>query len=402
MAVGTGCSSASLTFSEGSGGVTAVGSKRSPDASNVACSATETARARQSDGFNRDGVALGVMGKRLATILATILTLASVLAFAPAQAQMPWDFLLRSKGLPDAVEFGSRVEMGDTGNVKEWLERGLDPNFVGDRIGTGLMIAAWQGNLEMMALFVAKGADVNKANALGEQALMHAAWRGHLPAVQWLMGKGATLNRSAKLWTALHYAAFSGHEEVVRYLVARGADIDAKSPNGSTPLMMAVYEGKESAAKTLIRLGADRKAVNDRGDAAMDWAFRYERVSIARALGTMEEFAAAANRPKSDWAAPPRSLPATAAPPTPQAVAAAPDPAADMREQIEELTRVRAAMAARKMTKEVAQVDRKIVALRYRLARPGEDYRRPAVLEITAERKAPRSQKARLRAGEAN
>ncbi len=355
----------------------------------------------------------------LATIPAVALLLALALAWRPAQAQLPWaqaqlpwaqaqlpwaqaqlpwDFLLKSKGLPDAVEFGSRVEMGDLDNVKAWLDRGLDPDFTGDRVGTGLMIAAWQGNVPMMELFAAKGADINRANSLGEQALMHAAWRGNLPAVQWLLARGAALNRSSKQWTALHYAAFSGHDEVVRVLVARGADLNARSPNGSTPLMMAVYEGREDTAKTLVRLGADRKAVNDSGEAAMDWAFKYERVAIARALGSMQEFAAAANRPKAEWKPPPRSLPVTPEPPAPEVAAAAPDPGAELRAQIQDLARIRAALVSRRMNKEVALVDRKIAALRFRLAKPGPDYRRPAVLEVTAERRAPQRQEVRLRA----
>ena len=330
-----------------------------------------------------------------ANILATILALALTFLCAPAGAQS-WQFW-RSSGLPDAGEFGSRIENGDIGAAREWFDRGLDPDFVGDRIGTGLMIAAWQGNIAMMELFVARGADLNRANELGEQALMHAAWRGKLDAVRWLVGRGATLNRSAKQWSALHYAAFSGHDEVVRWLAARGADLNARSPNGSTPLMMAVYEGKEATAKTLIRLGADRKVANDAGEGAMDWAFKHERLAIARALGTMQEFAAAANRPKADWAQTMRSQPVTvAAPAAEPAKPSAPDPGAALRAELDDLMRIRAALDARGMKTEVQKLDRKIAALRFKLAKPGQDYRRPAVLEISANRKAPREQKTRL------
>lgn len=333
-----------------------------------------------------------------AFILATIAALAAAVHAAPAQAQLQFPFqLFRSNALPDAVEFGSRIENNDLEAAKDWLERGLDPDFVGDRIGTGLMIAAWQGNVRMMELFVAKGADVNRMNALGEQALMHAAWRGNLEAVQWLLAKGATLNRSNKQWTALHYAAFSGKDDVVRVLVARGADLDARSPNGSTPLMMAVYEGKESTVKQLIRLGADRKLTNDAGEGAMEWAFKHEQVPIARALGSMEEFAAAANRPKAEWAPTVRSQPVTATPPTEQMAAPkpAPDPNAETRAQIAELTRIRNTLKSRGMDKDVQKVDTRIAALRYRLAKAGGDIRRPATLEISASRKAPTEQRTR-------
>ena len=60
-----------------------------------------------------------------------------------------------------------------------------------DRIGTGLMLAAWEGNLPMMELLVSRGADVNKTNEVGEQALLIAAWRGRLDVVKWLLAHGA-------------------------------------------------------------------------------------------------------------------------------------------------------------------------------------------------------------------
>lgn len=327
-----------------------------------------------------------------ANILATIVALTVSLAATPAAAQF-W-----RPGLPDAAQFGARIELGDLAQAREWLDRGLDPEFVADRIGTGLMIAAWQGNLPMMELFMTRGADLNTVNALGEDAIMHAAWRGKLDAVKWLLERGAKLNREGKQWSALHYAAFSGQEEVAGYLVERGANIDALSTNGSTPLMMAVYEGREEMVKQLIRLGADRGIRNEYGEGALDWAFKHERLSIARLVGTREEFAAAANRPKVQWAPTVRSLPVTATAPTAQAAAAPPpaDPGRAQRAEIDRMMRTRATLAARGLTKEADKLDRTIAALRFKLARPDPDYRRPAVLEISARRDEPQDQKTRL------
>ena len=327
---------------------------------------------------------------RRADILATIFWLTLAIC-TPAQAQF-W----RSTGLPDPVEFGLRVEMGDIGQARAWLERGLDPNFIGDRIGTGLMIGAWEGNLPMMELFVAKGADVNKVNAIGEQAIMHAAWKGRMDVVKWLLAHGAKINREPRQWTALHYAAFAGQSEMVGYLVERGAELDARSTNGSTPLMMAVYEGKEAVVKQLISLGADRRIRNDYGEGAMDWAFKHDHLAIARLVGSMEEFKAAANRPKTEWTQAIRSQPVITTAPVALAPPARPDPGRELRAQIDGLMRVRSTLAAKGLNKDVQQLDRKIASLRFKLAKPGEDYRRPAVLEISASRKAPTVQDTRL------
>ena len=44
--------------------------------------------------------------------------------------------------LPNPNSFAWAVERGDVKKVKEWFDQGLDPEFVGSQIGTGLMIAA--------------------------------------------------------------------------------------------------------------------------------------------------------------------------------------------------------------------------------------------------------------------
>jgi len=294
--------------------------------------------------------------------------------------------------LPDPVQFGIRIEMGDIAQAREWLERGLDPDFVGDRIGTGLMIAAWEGNLPMMQLFVSRGADVNKANKLGEQAVMHAAWRGKLDAMNWLLQHGARINTGPRQWSALHYAAFAGHGDAVKELVARGADINARSTNGSSPLMMAVYEGREATVKQLLALGADPGVKNDYGEGALEWAFKHEQLSIARMVGTAQEFAAAANLAKANWGPSIRSLPAAQAP-----VAQA---RPVQRSELEDLLNVRSILISKGMTTAVAAIDKKIAALRSRSPNARTDPKTAstpaAVLEISASRNAPTEQKTRL------
>ena len=203
--------------------------------------------------------------------------------------------------LPDPARFSIVVEQGDIAAAREWLDSGLPPDFEGAAIGTGLMIGAWEGNIPMMELFVARGADINRTNRFGEQALLHAAWKGRLEAVRWLVDHGARLNREGKEWAALHYAAFAGHAEVVGYLLERGADVNALSTNGSTALMMAAREGREAIARTLLGAGARPEIVNERGDDALRWAMRYNNLRIAREIAGNARFAAAAAQPAASW-----------------------------------------------------------------------------------------------------
>jgi len=217
---------------------------------------------------------------------------------------------LRAATLPDPARFSIAIESGDLSAAREWLDAGLAPDFEGQVIGSGVMIGAWEGSIPMMELFVARGADVNKVNALGEQALQHAAWKGHLAAVRWLVERGANVNRPNREWAALHYAAFAGHAEVVRYLLDSGADVNALSTNGSTPLMMAAREGRESIAKSLLAAGARRDIVNEQGDDALRWAMRHNNLTIAREIAGAAGFPVVAARPAASWGPPVRSQPA--------------------------------------------------------------------------------------------
>jgi hypothetical protein len=280
--------------------------------------------------------------------------------------------------LPDPVFFRTQMELGLVGKARDWLDAGLPPNFMGDRIGSGLMIGAWEGNLPLMELFLARGADINKTNALGETALMQAAWKGRQSAVEWLLARGAKVNMTPKNWSALHYAVFAGHTAIVDLLLARGADINAQSPNGSSVLMMAVYEGHEDLAKKLLQKGADTRIRNENGDGALQWAMKFNHTAIARMVSSQQEFAAAASRPRADWGQVQRSEP--------------------IPKELEDLLAIRETLLSRGMA--VDKLDRRIAAMRAQFAREALKKQAPpaatTTLEITAERKASGKQRSRL------
>jgi uncharacterized protein len=215
---------------------------------------------------------------------------------------------VRAVELPDPVAFSVAIEVGNIAKAREWLDAGLPPDFEGSNIGTGLMIAAWEGNIPMMALFHSRGADVNKVNALGEQALLHAAWKGRTEAVRWLVERGARIDREGKQWSALHYAAFAGHAPVVNLLLERGANRDALSTNGSTPLMMAVREGQGAIIEDLLAAGARTDIVNEWGDTAATWAMRKNEVKLAQKLAR-DEFPRLAEMPPATFKPMVRSQP---------------------------------------------------------------------------------------------
>jgi hypothetical protein len=280
--------------------------------------------------------------------------------------------------LPTPIAFVTNLELGDLDQAKAWLDAGLPPDFMGSRIGSGLMIGAWEGNIDMMRLFISRGADINRMNSNGETAIILAAWRGQLEAVKWLVDRGARINAPPRQWSPLHYAVFAGQREVVDYLMEQGADINALSTNGSSVLMMAIYEGREELARLLIEKGAERGFKNDWGDGALEWAMRYNQVSIARMITNPEEFNIAMSQPKESWGEPSRSL--------------------RMSKELEELMEMREKLVER--GESTAAIDKRINVERVRVMRAEIDRpatpARAATMEITASRKAPKEQSAKI------
>ena len=85
-------------------------------------------------------------------------------------------------------------------------------------------------------------------------------------------------------WTPLHYAATSGQLEMIKLLIDENAYIDTESPNQSTPLMLAAMYGTEAAVKLLLQEGADPSIKNQLGLNAADFAAKAERMDLARFL----------------------------------------------------------------------------------------------------------------------
>ena len=63
--------------------------------------------------------------------------------------------------------------------------------------------------------------------------------------------------------TPLHWAAFYGQTEAIKVLIEVGAKINARDWRGATPLYEAAYRGQTEAANTLIEAGANINARND-------------------------------------------------------------------------------------------------------------------------------------------
>jgi ankyrin repeat protein len=178
------------------------------------------------------------------------------------------------------VDFFRAINVDNDRTVRQLLESGFDPNSVNPQGLVALFLAMREESFKVAALLLAHPAiRVDAVSPADETPLMMACLKGHREWAKRLLDAGAALNRPG--WTPLHYAASGPDAALVADLLERGADINAGSPNRSTPLMMAARYGAEAAADVLLRKGADARVRNDRGLTAADFARTAGREALA-------------------------------------------------------------------------------------------------------------------------
>lgn len=192
-------------------------------------------------------------------------------------------FMFSLSRADDAVDFFRAVNVDDDRTVKSLLERGFDANVMSPKGQTGLYLALRDGSPRVIAALLAHPKiQIDTANEVGETPVMMAALRGQIEWTQKLLDRGAALNRPG--WTPLHYAATGPEPKLVALLLERGAQVEALSPNRTTPLMMAARYGPEGAVELLLARGASLQAVNEAGLDAAGFARLAGRESLARRL----------------------------------------------------------------------------------------------------------------------
>ena len=184
-------------------------------------------------------------------------------------------------------DFFIAIRNDNAGVVADLLLRGFDPNTRDAKGQPGLTIAMREHSLKAArALLAQTTLDVDALNQAGESPLMMAALKGDLTGLGLLLERGARIGQPG--WSAIHYAATGPEPQAVRLLLDRGAEVNAASPNGSTPLMMAAQYGPEASVKLLLERGADSKLRNQRELRAADFARLAGRESLARMLEQLQ------------------------------------------------------------------------------------------------------------------
>jgi ankyrin len=212
-----------------------------------------------------------------------------------------------NRGMP-ALIFAARE--GSTDVVRLLLERGVDPNIIGEGSTTPLHVAATK---EVAALLLKHKARLDTPDPQGPTPMHAAVLRGNKAVAELLESHGAkhTLETLAALGrddelrarlkkeplkkelprgkgpvrpTLLHVATSFGQFTTARVLIEAGADVNAVGPVGKTPLHLAAAFGPGATVRALIEAGADVNATAALDETPLHAAAARGRLEIVESL----------------------------------------------------------------------------------------------------------------------
>ena len=189
-----------------------------------------------------------------------------------------------SKKSNSFTEWFDAIHLDDANRCRQLLERGFDPNTIEpERFDTGLILSVRKKSWKVFATLLSTQGIELDARSRNGDTALMIAAFNGE-----VVAATRLIDKGAEInrpgWTALHYAAASGNLPITRKLLEHAAYIDAESPNKTTPLMMAARAGHEKVVLMLLEEGADVLLKNELGLDAIDFAKSQERTAIARLL----------------------------------------------------------------------------------------------------------------------
>jgi len=138
------------------------------------------------------------------------------------------------------------------------LDAGFPVNALTGSHYSALVLAAYHGHTDEVALLLRAKADPCLADNNGSTALMGALFKGEMAVARQLLDYCPIDQVNGNGQTALAFAALFGRLDILPDLIARGADPQHQDSDGKTPLMIVMQQGNDAAAAALRSAGATR------------------------------------------------------------------------------------------------------------------------------------------------
>lgn len=169
---------------------------------------------------------------------------------------------------------------GNLGVVSE-LCRVTSINSAGLRGETSLHLASYAGNVAIVQMLLAAGADAAKSDHQRNSPLHCAVGKKHLGVVEVLIEHGVDVDAATRNGvTAVQNAARLGCYDVVAALVVAGAHLDRQNRMGSCALLVSVFRGFLSVAELLVGNGADVTVTDGADNTALHLARDSDAVNL--------------------------------------------------------------------------------------------------------------------------
>ncbi|XP_048247108.1 ankyrin repeat domain-containing protein 50-like isoform X1 [Haliotis rufescens] len=130
-----------------------------------------------------------------------------------------------------------------------------------DKLGNSILhLACLGGDMKIVKYVLSQNmADINSKNQNGETPVMLAALQGQKQLLLFLLGQHADMSPLDNAGNnILHLACCGGNIEVVNYVLLQNiVHIDSRGREGKTPAMMAAEKGRKSVLDLLKSNGAD-------------------------------------------------------------------------------------------------------------------------------------------------
>ena len=141
---------------------------------------------------------------------------------------------------PSPGDFLTALWKPDLFKVREYLDRGADPNMQTTYGTKPLLIAAKKDNPDLVMLLIQYGADIEGKDRNGMTPLMAAIAAGQTENVYTLLEAGAEINaRDQRGLTPLMWATIKGFPYMVEILLGRDAMVNLKTAEGYTALRLS-------------------------------------------------------------------------------------------------------------------------------------------------------------------